>query len=78
MEDIKFLLTDQYVEFSQKIAGLNAELKKETEELKKHYDKYVAKKKEFNEKKKHLEEAVQAELNKWEEHKKKAAKSADS
>ena len=76
MEDIKFLLTDQSVAFSQKGAELNAELKKETEELKKHYDKYVAKKKEFNEKKKHLEDSVQAELNKWEQYKKKAAKSA--
>lgn len=48
MDKTDFLLTDEFVEFSQRIAALHAEKKKKKQELKEFYEKIQAEMKELD------------------------------
>lgn len=68
-DQIEFLLSDEYVSFSAKIAEIHALKKACKEEMKKKYEEFQAHLKE-------LDVQAQASLNKWEEWK--TAQSAKS
>ena len=49
MENVEYLLTDEYVEFSQKVASIHAEKKTLKDEFKKQYEAFQIRQKELDE-----------------------------
>ena len=61
MDKTDFLLTDEFMEFSQKIAVLHAEKKKKKQELKEFYEKIQGEMKELDNQARKLSD----EFDKW-------------
>jgi hypothetical protein len=67
MENVEYLLTDEYVEFSQKVAAIHAEKKTLKEAFKKQYEEFQLKVKE-------LDDGAKEAIATWEQWKLEKAK----